>query len=126
MTDDVTLNKQLESFWKIESLGTTRNDSNPTSVQDKRALKVIEKTLTKVDGHYEMGLLWKDKDTHLPNNRAVAELRLRHLRRRLERDPELKQRYFAAMNDYIIKGYTKQLTKTEEIMKGDKICLTIQ
>jgi hypothetical protein len=25
------------------------------------------------------------------------------------------------MNDYIIKGYTKQLTKTEEIMKGDKI-----
>jgi hypothetical protein len=91
VTDDFTLNKQLESFWKIESFGTMRNDSKSTLVEDRRALKVIEETLTKVDGHYKMGLLWKDKNIHLPNNRAVAELRLRHLRRRLERDPKLKQ-----------------------------------
>ena len=118
--DDFTLNKQLESFWKIESFGTTRNDWKPTSVQHKRALKIIEETLTKVDGHYEMGLLWKDKDTHLPNNRTVAELRLRHLKRRLQRDPQLKQLYAAAMNDYIKKGYAKQLTRNEEITKGAK------
>ena len=53
-----------------------RNDSKSTLVEDRRALKVIEETLTKVDGHYKMGLLWKDKNIHLPNNRAVAELRL--------------------------------------------------
>ena len=81
---------------------------------------MIEETLTKVDGHYEMGLLWKEKDIHLPNNRAVAELRLRHLGRRLKQDPDLKQRYTAAINDYIIKGYAKQLTKIEESTTGDK------
>ena len=67
---------------------------------------MIEETLTKVDGHYEIGILWKDKDIHLPNNRAVAELR-----RRLEQDAELKQRYTAAIKDNIIKGYAKQLTE---------------
>ena len=88
ITDDFTLNKQLESFWKIESFGTIGNNSKPTSVQDKKALKVIEETLTKVDGHYEMGLLWKEKDIHLPNNQAVAELRLQRLGRRLKQDPD--------------------------------------
>ena len=77
---------------------------------------MIEETLTKVDGHYEMGLLWKEKDIHPPNNRAVAELRLRHLGRRLKQDPDLKQRYTAAINDYIIKGYAK----IEESTTGDK------
>ena len=120
IADDFTLNNQLESFWKIESFGTIRNDTRPTSVQDKRALKVIKETLTTVDGHYEMGLLRKQKDPHLPDNQAFAELRLRHLRRRLDRDSELKQRYTAAINDYIIKGYAKQLTETEENTKGDK------
>ena len=67
-----------------------------------------------------MGLQQKEKDPHLPTNQAVAELRLRHLRRRLHRDFELKQRYTAAINDYIIKGYAKQLTETEENTKGDK------
>ena len=57
VADDFTLNKQLESFWKIEHLGITRECSTPSSVQDKRALEVIEETLTKVDGHYEIGLL---------------------------------------------------------------------
>ena len=120
VTDEFTLNKQLESFWKIEHLGVTRECSAPFSVEDKRALKVIEETLTKVDGHYEIGLLWKDKEIHLPNNRAVAELRLQHLKRRLEQDAEIKQRYTAAINDYIIKGYAKQLTNAEESAKGHK------
>ena len=83
ITDDFTLNKQLESFWKIEFFGTIGNNSKPASVQDKKALKVIEETLTKVDGHYEMGLLWKEKD------QAVAELRLQRLGRRLKQDPDL-------------------------------------
>ncbi|XP_028413873.1 uncharacterized protein LOC114536722 [Dendronephthya gigantea] len=120
VADDASLNQQLESFWKLESFGTTRNDLKPTSVQDRKALKVIEETLVKVDGHYQMDLLWKDKDVLLPNNQSVAELRLRHLRRRLEQDCELKQRYVAAINDYIKKGYAKRLTKKEEITRTNK------
>ena len=109
----------MESFWKLEHLGITREYSAPFSVQDKRALKVIEETLTKVDGHYEIGILWKDKDIHLPNNRAVAELQLRHLRRRLEQDAELKQRYTAAIKDNIVKGYAKQLTERPKKARND-------
>ena len=104
----------MESFWKLEHLGITREYSAPFSVQDKRALKVIEETLTKLDGHYEIGILWKDKDIHLPNNRAVAELR-----RRLEQDAELKQRYTAAIKDNIIKGYAKQLTERPKKARND-------
>ena len=68
-TDDFTLNKQVESFWKLESLGSVSYNSKPKSVEDKRAEKVIERTIGKVDGHYQMGLLWKHGDTQLPDNR---------------------------------------------------------
>ena len=120
VSSDIALNQQLESFWKLESLGTSRDNSKTMSVQDKQALKVIEKTLTKVDSHYQMGLLWKNEDTHLPNNRTVAEIRLKHLKRRLERDPKLKMKYLAIIDDYVVKGYARKLTKNEATTKSDK------
>ncbi len=99
--DDFTHNTQVESFWKLESFGSVCYNSKPKSLEDKRAEKVIERTIGKVDGHYQMGLLWEHGDTRLPDNRSVAEIRLRHLRRRLERDQDLKRKYLAIIDDYI-------------------------
>ncbi|CAB4032942.1 Hypothetical predicted protein [Paramuricea clavata] len=53
-----------------------------------------------------MGLLWKHGDLRLPDNRSVAEIRFRHLRRRLERDQDLKKQYLAIIDDYVEKALT--------------------
>lgn len=83
-------------------------------------MNMMEKTITKVDGHYQMGLLWKDENVQLPNNRAVAEIRLKHLKRRLEKNPTLKMKYLAILDDYKEKNYAQKLTRDETVKKIGK------
>ena len=70
---DVSLNDKLEEFWKVESYGTAKNVTKPMSVEDQRALKRVNDSACKRDGHYKMDLLWKDDNPVLPYNRVLAE-----------------------------------------------------
>ena len=110
---DVSLDKLLEEFWKVESYGTTRPESKALSVEDRRALKLIENSICLRDGHYQMGLLWKDINPVLPYNRSLAEARLQYLKRRFHRDPELEVKYRATIEDCLAKGYARRLSKEE-------------
>ncbi|XP_015760861.1 PREDICTED: uncharacterized protein LOC107340022 [Acropora digitifera] len=110
---NVSLDKQLEEFWKVESYGTVRPESKPLSVEDRRALKLIENSICLRDGHYQMGLLWKDDNPVLPYNRSLAEARLQYLKRRFHRDPELEAKYRAAIEDCVAKEYARRLSKEE-------------
>ncbi|KAK3745244.1 hypothetical protein QZH41_001858 [Actinostola sp. cb2023] len=101
--------------------GVVRNwrRPSPMSVEDRQALKTIDSTITKRDDHYQMGLLWKDDNPPLLYNRAVAEARLQHLKKRFRRDPDLEKKYRAAMTDYLAKGYARRLTDEEASTRGD-------
>ena len=79
------------------------------SVEDHKALKIIENTISKVDGHYQIGLLWKQEDPSLPFNRIAAEARLHHLKRRFSRDPDLEAKYRVVIEEYVNKGYARKL-----------------
>ena len=79
------------------------------SVEDKRALKIMETTAEYVDGHYKLGLPWADDEPKLPNNLSLAHARLQQLHRKLSRDSNLHEMYTATMNDYINKGYAKEV-----------------
>ena len=63
--------------------------------------------------HYETGLLWKNDDPQLPNNRKIAEARLSSLRRKFQKDPELESKYRRTMQDYIDRGYARKLSNLE-------------
>lgn len=120
-TDDLTLNEQVEAFWNVESLGTQDHHYSPMSVEDKRAMKIIDRTIMRENGHYQMGLLWKDSEPRLPFDRSMAEIRLCQLKRRLERDLVLKQKYTSVIDDYVAKGYDRKLTRKEAEEKSSKM-----
>ena len=62
----------------------------PTLSRDKRrALGILHHTCKRVDGHISVGLLWRDGDLRLPNNRSVAEKRLDSMKRRFLSNPKL-------------------------------------
>lgn len=67
-----------------------------------------------------MGLLWKHDPPVLPFNRPMAEIRLRHLKRRLERDKDLHERYRSVVDGYIAKGHASKLTKEEAERRSNK------
>ena len=93
---------QIERFWKIEDYRATKASDKPLSIEDWRALKILEDTTTFIDGHYEVGLLWK--------NRRAEMLRRRLTRARNE---EIAAKYRAVMTEYISNGYARKLTPEE-------------
>ena len=74
---------------------------------------MLEGTTKLKNGRYEVGLLWRNKEPALPNNRVQAEKRLRQLKRRFQRDPAFAEQYRAVVTDYINKGYAVKLSEEE-------------
>ena len=67
------LENSIESFWKIDFYGTSKDSNTSLLPQSEiKALAILEKTVTKIDGHYSLGLLWRDEFPNLPNNRSSA------------------------------------------------------
>jgi len=62
-------------------------------MEDRKALKLIDSSISLMDGHYQMGLLWRDDNLLLPYNRPLAEARLQYLKKRFRHDPELEVKY---------------------------------
>ena len=62
---------------------------------------------------YEVGLLWRNNNPELPNNRVQAERRLQRLKRRFQRGPEFAAQYKTVMSDCIDKGYKVKLSAEE-------------
>ncbi|KAK3718241.1 hypothetical protein QZH41_002057 [Actinostola sp. cb2023] len=76
-------------------------------------MKQMESSVRKVDGHYEVGILWKNTEPWLPENRQMAEARLQSLKRKLERNEHLHRKYRDFMNNLVAKGYARKLTAEE-------------
>ena len=74
------LTQQLERFWQSENAGLIPDYKVSMSVEDKRALAVMESSAKLVDGHYQVALPWRESVPKLPNNRVLAERRLQLLR----------------------------------------------
>lgn len=119
---DRNLNDQVERFWAVEDYGAVKKNEKSLSMEDKRALQIIQETTQIEDGHYQVGLLWREDDPCLPSNRPMAEARLESTRRRLARpgNEELAQKYRAVMSDYIKKGYARRLTPEESAKDSPK------
>ena len=79
------------------------------SLEDKKALTKMEETVTMEDGHYMIGLPWRTPKPDLPNNRTMAEGRMRLLRKRLMKDEAMREKYANVVNGYIEKGYAQKI-----------------
>ena len=95
----LNINKQqnlencMENFWKIGLYGTTK-DVNPSLLpqNEKKALHILEKTVTNIDGHYCLRLLWRNKFPNLPNKRSLTLFLLLDKKKKKE-NPEFYTQY---------------------------------
>ena len=89
------------------------------SQNDQRALNIMEGTVKLPNGHYEIGLPWKNNPPHLENNRSQAENRLQMPKKRLQKDAILHEKYTDFMADLLQKSYGRKVT-TEEKLQREK------
>ena len=76
-------------------------------------MEIFQKTTTKYENRYAVGLLSNEDNVALPNNKPLALSRLYNLEKKFGKDQKLKQMYTETMNDYIAWGYVWQLSKSE-------------
>ncbi|KAK3730132.1 hypothetical protein QZH41_004836 [Actinostola sp. cb2023] len=108
-----TLLQPLQQFWKIEHGIASPDVKASMSVEDKHALSIMNKSVKLVDNHYQIGLPWKQEIPYLPNNRCLAEQRLKSLKKRFLRDEELFDKYKSTVLDYIGKGHARRVPEQE-------------
>ena len=109
---DCELATQLRSWYEMESFGAYKTvDSR--SAADARAEKILEDTTYHDGSRYQVGMLWAEEESSLPNNYFSAPVQLKSLERRLGRDTELKERYSKTINDDFSKGYIVKVDKTD-------------
>ena len=118
--NDQKLHKQVEQFWETETFGTKFNYKGSLSIQDQRALEILDSETKLENGHYIVPMLWEDKNAILSNNYGVAYQRLQFLIRKFKKDEKLLEMYSRNINEYIEKGYARKMS-SEEVSKASDI-----
>ena len=85
---DEEMFKMVSDWMKMKNLGTA-SPKKAKSKNDKRALEILDNTTQLIDGHYQVGLLFKE-NAKLPNPRWLAEKQLYQLNNKLSRNTQLK------------------------------------
>jgi hypothetical protein len=83
------------------------------SVEDNQALEIAESSLAYSAGRYEVSLPWKTGCLSLPDNYAMAERRVQMLKKRLDKDTQLRIKYFDLIENYNKKGYIRKVSTGE-------------
>ena len=110
-SERVVLNDLMKRMYETDFLSKGKDIDLGASVEDKRALRAMEESVTKVSGHYQISLPWRSARAKLPNNKMVAENRLEYLGKRLEKDPEMHQKYRDKMKEYLENGHARKVPK---------------
>ena len=80
---------------------------------EKQADDILEKGICFKNGHYEVGMLWKDPNIHLKNNKVLTTQRLESLEKRLIKNPDKARQYSDTIKRYLELGHATKLTTKE-------------
>ena len=109
------LQQQLDKIWSTDFQDTKLLDPI-MSVDDKVAVKHMQDTAHIENGKWHVGIPWKmDPVKSLPNNRSMAESRLRMLKRKFEANPKLAQDYTSTLEGYIADNQARLCTAEEAL-----------
>ena len=78
---------------------------------DARSQKIMEDTTYHDGCRYQVGMLWADKRSSLPNSAFSALVQLKSLQLRLNKNPELKNSYAQTITSDLHQGYIVKVDK---------------
>lgn len=118
--EDEYLRETMDRMFQMDFSESTYSSELSMSLDDKKALAMMESSITvDVDGHYQLDLPFREKP-HFPNNRSLAERRLHSLKIRLKKDEDLYAKYKVGIDDYVNKGYAAKI-KPDEVNNAENV-----
>ena len=76
-------------------------------------MEVLENTTKLKNGYFEVGLLWKDELSRLPNNQDLVVTRFKSLEKKFRKNYDFHELYKAQIKECLELGHAKQLTREE-------------
>jgi len=111
---DVKLERQIERFWRLDTVADAVDVETQMSVNDRKALSIWRDSIRHCDnGHYEVAIPFKRYPPDLVDNIEVAKLCLRALKARLTRDTDLRAMYNESMQDLFENDYAEKVPQEE-------------
>ena len=104
-TSIISLEQQLTNHFNHDFNESTIDDKPEHSREDYMFMNSVKSSVEHRDGHYQIGLPFRNHNVQMPNNRSQAEQRATQLKRKLKRNTKFCQDYKAFVGDIIAKGY---------------------
>ena len=110
------LDMLVAKFWEVEQVGL---ESDKT-VAEMEAEQITTRTMQLQDGHISTSIPWvgENGQPDLPDNRQMAERRLRSLETSLSRRPDVKQQYASVLASHLEKGYVTECSSEANDING--------
>ena len=83
------------------------------SIEDRKMYELMLQSINFDGGHYVFPLPWRNEKV-LSNNKTMAWKRLKHLKKKLNKDPQLKARYTTEMQLMVDKGFVERVPENED------------
>ena len=80
----------------------------------------MKASCTYENGHYQIGISWRDGCPDLPNNYSMTLSRLKCFGKRLLADPRLLAKYKEKVEDLILQGHAVEVLHNSGQLKGRK------
>ena len=107
------IQQQLQACINMDFSEQVRDSKPELSVNDKKFMQMMEDSVTKKDGHYEVMLPFKNRTVTVPNNKLQAEIYAKKLGHRLEKHQKLHEQYAEFMNKLEARNYSERVPEEE-------------
>ncbi len=117
----VTVNRiavmKLEELWKQQFKAdfpeTVHEEQMAMSKEDHQFMDFMSHSAKLINGHYYIGLPFRNAEVVMPLNRRIVEQRSLSLQKRFKVNPSVHADYTAFMEDVIQKGYAEKVPVAE-------------
>lgn len=106
------LHEYVKEQFELESLGIV--EVSRKNAETERALEILNKTSRRVEGGWEVGLLWARDNTNLPENYNHALKRLEGIEAKMKRDESFAEAYTKQVDRLIEEKYAKLVERIPE------------
>ena len=103
-SEDDILTEKVDKMFQMDFSEAAYCEDSKMSLEDKKALTIMERSLVVVHNHYQLDLPLRERP-NFPNNKNIAERRLIFLKRRLKKDPNLYDKYKKGIAEYVNRCY---------------------
>ena len=114
---ELSLDECVNQFWQLDHVPNVNPEGY--SINDRKVVEHWDQTAEIVDNHYSLEIPFKQNPPNMPNNREIAEKRLRSLGNNLMKDEKKKEKYATEIKRLLTNSYAEEVdeSKSERVYK---------